>query len=624
MNRPSLGARGVRATQFRFPTLWTIEQAAVLGLFLLAGTIGHDPWKQDETYTFGIVYHFLTTHSWLIPVDAGLPFMEKPPLYYWTAVIFCKIFGGFLALPDAARLASVFYTVVTAVFGWRLSQIVFGGREDRNVLGWLTLALLLGSAGVIRHIHDMFSDVALLSGSTIALYGMALLFVARTDWRRAGFWIGLGVGVSFLSKGFFTPTVLFVAGLAVYAACADVRRRETWFAVAMAFVVASPFLIIWPALLYGYSRELFMQWFWENNVGRFLGFSVSTLGAGNPPFYIWKVAALFAFPSFPIGCVYAFTRKRDEWRKPGFALPVATAAVGLLLLTFSASARALYLLPLVPSFALLAAGGAAALPAKLHARWNVGVRSIFTFALAAVWLVWSSLSGVWAGRPIGWLAKIYERWIPSAPLAGAHHWALAAAVALSILWLLSFRLEAGLAKNTARIWIAGIAAVWGVTFTLLLPWMDETRSYQGTLSAMVEASRGSPYGAGCIGMTRFDESISPMVEYFTRRFRAYQRFDQTGCPILIEKDLKETPVADHPRWRLLWRGHRPLDAKDEELRLYVESTPPALDPDADGDVDGAKDDDDRFSAVTAFERPETPVPAIAKVQKPDRMKATLH
>ena len=55
--------------------------ALLLALFLFAGVLGHGPWKQDEPYIFGIVQHFMRTDTWLIPVDAGIPFMEKPPFY---------------------------------------------------------------------------------------------------------------------------------------------------------------------------------------------------------------------------------------------------------------------------------------------------------------------------------------------------------------------------------------------------------------------------------------------------------------------------------------------------------------------------------------------------------------
>src|ERR1700722_389427 len=80
--------------------------AGFLFIFLFAGVVGHDPWKQDETYSFGIINHFFTGGYLVVPENAGTPFMEKPPLYYWTSVLLCRLVNGLFSLPDCARLAS--------------------------------------------------------------------------------------------------------------------------------------------------------------------------------------------------------------------------------------------------------------------------------------------------------------------------------------------------------------------------------------------------------------------------------------------------------------------------------------------------------------------------------------
>ena len=66
------------------PLLWLVAMAIVCA-WLLPGTLGHDPWKQDETYTFGIVQHMLDTGDLVVPTNAGQPFVEKPPVYDWVA-----------------------------------------------------------------------------------------------------------------------------------------------------------------------------------------------------------------------------------------------------------------------------------------------------------------------------------------------------------------------------------------------------------------------------------------------------------------------------------------------------------------------------------------------------------
>lgn len=66
--------------------LWLLILLTVA--WILPGLIGHDPWKPDEAYSFGIVYHILQTGNWIVPTLAGEPFMEKPPLFYITAALF--------------------------------------------------------------------------------------------------------------------------------------------------------------------------------------------------------------------------------------------------------------------------------------------------------------------------------------------------------------------------------------------------------------------------------------------------------------------------------------------------------------------------------------------------------
>ena len=88
----------------------------LLGAWLALGLFGHDPWKPDEAYSFGLVYHILEKGDWLVPTLAGEPFVEKPPLFYWTAALFAKGLEDFVPLHDAARLASAYYVALTHWF----------------------------------------------------------------------------------------------------------------------------------------------------------------------------------------------------------------------------------------------------------------------------------------------------------------------------------------------------------------------------------------------------------------------------------------------------------------------------------------------------------------------------
>jgi 4-amino-4-deoxy-L-arabinose transferase-like glycosyltransferase len=43
---------------------------AMCAAWILPGLIGHDPWKPDEAYTFGLVYHVLEGGTWVVPTLA--------------------------------------------------------------------------------------------------------------------------------------------------------------------------------------------------------------------------------------------------------------------------------------------------------------------------------------------------------------------------------------------------------------------------------------------------------------------------------------------------------------------------------------------------------------------------
>src|SRR5258707_81481 len=97
---------------------------ALIAAWVALGLFGHGPWKPDEAYTFGLVYHILQTGDWVVPTLAGEPFMEKPPLFFATAALFAKLFGWALPLHDAARLASAFYVLVTLYCVTKIARTV--------------------------------------------------------------------------------------------------------------------------------------------------------------------------------------------------------------------------------------------------------------------------------------------------------------------------------------------------------------------------------------------------------------------------------------------------------------------------------------------------------------------
>jgi hypothetical protein len=69
-------------------------------VWLLTGLIGHDPWKPDEAYSFGLIYHIIQNHDWIVPTLAGEPYHGQAA----TVLLDCCDFRqGFFFHPAAAR-----------------------------------------------------------------------------------------------------------------------------------------------------------------------------------------------------------------------------------------------------------------------------------------------------------------------------------------------------------------------------------------------------------------------------------------------------------------------------------------------------------------------------------------
>lgn len=555
-------------------TLLAWEWCAMVAVFLLAGTIGHDPWTGDETYGFGIIYHYYTTGTWLVPTNAGLPFMEKSPLYYWTAAIFCHLFGDTLPLHDAARLAIIPYLLLCLVFLWKTSQRLFAAHpdEERRVLDWITLSLFLGSIGMVRYVHEMTTDVAFYTGTTIAVYGIALLLCAPERWRGAGLWMGVGTGMALMSKGFFVPAMLSMVGLALLVLVPSLRSRNTAAAIGVAALAMLPFLL-WPVLLYLRDYPQFVEWFWNNNVGRFLGFSVKWLGAANRPFYFVENTPWFVFPAFPLAVVGVLTTSWRDWRAPAFLLPLLVIVMGMTLLFLSASGRVHYLLPLFSSFALLAAPVLLRLPAWFLVGWNGFARLLFSAMVIGVWAIWWSIHipGIsLQERPFPFLAEFANRWISLDFTPGTQTIACMMAVAITLFWLASFRLNARDARHTAYIWLVGMAAVWTTIFTLLLPWIDNTKSQRGMLASLIRTVDTLPEKDECMDGYWIGESLPSMIQYWHGgRIVLLKEFEEISCPMVLALQRKNEPESEFLGWKVMWRGRRLRNDGGKEYRLYV-------------------------------------------------------
>ncbi|MBV8626156.1 MAG: glycosyl transferase, partial [Herbaspirillum sp.] len=333
----------------------------------------------------------------------------------------------------------------------------------------------------------------------------------------------------------------------------------------VAVLVSLPFFVVWPALLAQHSVPLFMEWFWDNNVGRFFGFSVNKLGSDNDQAVILR--ALFGF-ALPGSVLALLALALGDWRRigqPAVALPLAFAGISLAVLQSSATARQLYLLPVLLPLALLAMQAIPRLPRWAHVAWDWFSR--IAFGLISV--------GIWATYVVSTLPASYHHWIgfmgkwlpldfvtPFQPLA------LLAAAAMSILWIWSLnKLRLSDQWRGVFSWFGGITLMWGLAYTLLLPWADYGKSYEYVYTDLKTQIAPVWQSDDCMASVNLGESEAPMLYYYTGIL--HQPIDgmpHTQCNWVI---LQTPGVTPHPHghWRLFWEGRREGDT-GQLLKVY--------------------------------------------------------
>jgi 4-amino-4-deoxy-L-arabinose transferase-like glycosyltransferase len=526
--------------------------------YLLPGLIGHDPWKQDETYIFGMVDHLLRSGDWVVPMVAGEPFMEKPPLYYWVAAGFAWLCSPWLPLHDGARLATGFFMMITSTaVGWTTRQ--WWGRG----YGRYGVFALLGCLGIVYYGHLMLTDVPLLTGFALASCGFVL---ARTRAMAGGLLLGVGVGVGFLAKGVLAPGVLGLTAMLLPCCFATWRRRSYFRAMAIALFAALPGLLIWPIALYWRSPPLFMDWFWLNNVGRFVGFSVPALGAAHSENFWSETLPYFTFPALPLALITLWRERGSILNNAALQFSVVLFGVLMIVLGLSASARPNYALPLLLPICLLAAPATVSLTPRIDRWWDWSARALFGLLAIAVWLVWGTMQI--RSTPIDW--PFLGRYLPLNFVPPLDFDALVIAPLLTLLAVAVVWRQPKAPGRGIICWVTGLALCWSLVSTLWLEWIDYAKSYRSVFVSMQSAL---PKEHRCIASRGLGESERAMLRYFLG-FVTYKddAAPTAGCDLLLVDGIAESPPADiDPRhWNLVWEGARPGD-KRERLWLFSDA-----------------------------------------------------
>ena len=513
----------------------------------LTGLIGHDPWKPDEAYGFGLIYHIIQTHDWIVPALGGEPYLDKPPLYYWTAALFAKALSPLLPLHDGARLATGFYTALTLLFVGLSGRELFGNNR-----GWPTAIILIGCLGMLVRAHEILTDNALLTGCAMMLYGYALSLRRA---KIAGVLIGIGLGIGFMSKGFIAPMLFLLISLGLLS-FRNWRTRAYFTTLGIALLCALPWLAVWPWLLFQRSPELFVEWAWTHNIGRWFGFALS--GKFHEVFYYLKALPWLAWPAAPLAAWTVWEARKRVLQEAELQLLLTSFIVMFVALSFVPDINDQNGLPMLLPISLLAT--AALSTVRRGAANALDWFGIMTFALLAIALWWG-----WAGLLLDNNAKI-THWLKEyqpgfAPDFNAVPFWIA--VTVTVLWIvLVWRVGRSVRRSLIN-WATGITLLWILTMTLWLPWLDTGKSYRHMVDDLKESL---PKKYHCIAGVRIGDSQRVMLEYFGD-LNPKRNATRVCDLLLVQGNRVAKPVEDEIGWDKIWEGGRKGD-QNERFRLY--------------------------------------------------------
>jgi 4-amino-4-deoxy-L-arabinose transferase-like glycosyltransferase len=518
----------------------------VIIIFIVAGLTGHDPWKADEAYVFGIVRSMWHSGDWVVPMLAGEPFMEKPPLYYWAAAGFSYLFSGWLTEPDAARMTSGAFMLITCLALWKTAGLWWG-----NGVGRYAPLLLIACFGALTQTHMMMPDVPLLTGFALSAWGFATISVQG---RHGGVWLGVGTGVAFLSKGLLGPCVIAITAMVLPLCFEQWRSRRYLFAVGIALISCLPWLTIWPLALYARSPTLFMDWFWENNLGRYFGFSPALSGTEHPPWFWLKTVPWFTFPTLPLA-LHALWKKRDQaLRHPGMQYSLVAFSVLMLVLAMSSAARAVYALPVLVPLAILAAPDAVLLGPKTQKVWVWSASILFGFLSLFIWIGWGVMMYKHAPPDWRWLLRLLPSdFVPRFDIA-----TLVIAVVATLSTLLVFGKSSNMQGKGLISWVIGLTLSWSLLSTLWMPWLDYAKSYRSVFVSMPVPSK-----ANCIVSIGLGESERAMLRYVTGHITIrHETVSTSHCNTFLVQGYSSsgTQHLDLRGWEKIWEGARPGDS----------------------------------------------------------------
>jgi 4-amino-4-deoxy-L-arabinose transferase-like glycosyltransferase len=345
-----------------------------LGLSWCVGILCRDYWTPDEPREADIAWRMSWQPAKSVPLLAGEPFCEKPPLTYWAAGAAIDVFGkdGW-----AARLPNLLYAFVTAL------AVGLIGRRSAGSLAGLVAAAAIGTFLLSYQVAIwLATDAPLLAAVAVALWGLYIGFYAMSSGERLRGYTCMhaALAVGFLAKSaaaWMVPASTFITLVVWEKRWRELVRWELYLGLLLQAVLVLTW--VWVVYLGPDGPAHLKVFFWNNLVGRFAHVDAPeelqyAAGHRNTPgkYFLELPVYLFPWTLLVLAAAHSAWRRRRELaeRQPVVRFATAVFVPSLCVLSVAATARNIYLAPALPGAALLLGWWAADLD-RARGRWDV-------------------------------------------------------------------------------------------------------------------------------------------------------------------------------------------------------------------------------------------------------------
>lgn len=278
----------------------------------------------------------------------GEPYLQKPPLLFWLAALFFKIFGVSIFV---FKIPNLLFTFLGIYSTYRLGCLIYNRRA-----GIIAAVIYSTSEALFLYNMDVHTDALLTANIIFGTWQLAEYLDKR---KPLNFILGFtGIGLAMISKGVIGLAIPVISVSGYLIAKKDFRKMFS-----VSWLAGLPILLI---ILYPTLRGLYDQfgmeglkfYFWSNNIGRIRG-EYTTSGPDYFFFlhtfaYIYVPWSLYTYISFVKDFRY-LRANRFRFTNAKTAYCYSVIIILAIILTISSQQSPHYILPVIPFSSIITA-----------------------------------------------------------------------------------------------------------------------------------------------------------------------------------------------------------------------------------------------------------------------------